>query len=225
MVSPDTSPALRGSERHPKPLRCDFQDHQLQRDERLCLHQHHINSSPELVHLAIAQRFRSRRNCGMVSGGLHLSDRDGHANSIGVWSVSSCEGCRSHRRAHSRLVRDDSMCIGRQILGPLLHESSAPLEEVAPGVSRLRRIAQVVGQGGFPHHPGCVGALDGPVLEAAAEPVGHPRYAKTPQAIVDLTVHMVVRPVNTSWLSIACGTKGKWESTATTMVRRTPVQP
>ena len=79
-----------------------------------------------------------QRNCSMVRGALCLSHRDGYANSMGAWSFPEGEGRRSHLRAHSRLIRDASMCVGSQKSGPLIHQPPAPLEKVAPGVGCFR---------------------------------------------------------------------------------------
>ena len=61
----------------------------------------------------------------------------------------------------------------RQILGPLLHQDAAALEEVRAGVGRLHLVADRVRQRGLHDRVGRVGALRRPVPEARTEPVRH----------------------------------------------------
>ena len=73
-------------------------------------------------------------------------------------------GCRN---------RQFSLVRSREIVGPLLHERAAALEEIAAAVGGLDAVAVDVRQGELADLPRHLGAFGGPVAEARPEPVRH----------------------------------------------------
>ena len=67
---------------------------------------------------------------------------------------------------------------GGEVVGPLLHERSAAVEQVAAAVGGLGAVVVYVGERELADLAGCLSALGGPVPKVGAEPGGHDVNAK-----------------------------------------------
>ena len=85
---------------------------------------------------------------------------------------------------------------GGDVVGPLLHEAAAAVEEVGAHVGGLDAVAVDVRQGEFADVARRVGAFGSPVPEAArGQAVGHRAEIDVPQR----TVHVLPVPLEGGW--------------------------
>ena len=82
-------------------------------------------------------------------------------------------------RIRIRVWRRSILMLAGYVVGPLLHQVSTTLEQVRSRVGLFGRVSEGVGQRRLRDDPGHIRLLQGPVLEAAAEPVDGGPFRQT----------------------------------------------